>query len=367
MLSWVVGGGRHLRRVRLSPAVPLWRGRGLVLVGVETSCDDTAVAVVRMGEVDHRLRSPSSAGGALTDAADVIAAETAAQHHIHAKHAGVVPALARFAHAAALPRVWSSVMQAAGAAGSEVDVLGVTVGPGLAPCLQEGVAWVMKAAPQLARPPRWLVLVNHLEAHLLSPRLYTAQAVTGASSSSCTTAFPYLALLVSGGHTLLVLVRGVGWYERMGGTMDDSVGECFDKAARALQVWRWLPHDGVGDSGTVAASHPSGRGTAAASPAAAVHATPQLAPNSTSTPNHFATSPGADMPGAHHSSHLGALLERLAALAPDNAHTPEFPVPLRGNRAAAGGSGGGRGALPIAFSLAGLKSSLARWVDAQGG
>ncbi|KAK1859453.1 hypothetical protein I4F81_002049 [Pyropia yezoensis] len=128
--------------------------------------------------------------------------------YVHRAFGGVVPSLARDAHAAAIGRVVADALAAAGLAADEVDAVGVTAGPGLEVCLRVGARAAVAAAVDADVP---LVTVNHLEAH-----------------------FPFLTLLVSGGHCQLLLARGVGDYAVLGGTLDDAAGEAFDKTARLL-------------------------------------------------------------------------------------------------------------------------------------
>ena len=192
------------------------------VVGIETSCDDTGVSVIGWPRGrPHEARVLS----------DVLASQAA----IHAPYAGVVPHFAARAHALNLPRVYGRALELAevdlarnncssGAPRSRRNVLavGTTSGPGLSMCLRAGWAQGQQAAQQLGAP---FLPINHLEGHLLVPRL-----VYGPSALP----FPYLVLLVSGGHTLIALASGVGRYTVLGGTKDDSLGECFDKVARMI-------------------------------------------------------------------------------------------------------------------------------------
>jgi N6-L-threonylcarbamoyladenine synthase len=177
-------------------------------LGVETSCDETGVAVVceRAGVLGEALHS---------------------QWALHLATRGVHPMHAAREHAAQLPGVLTEALRRAGLSSvREVDAVAVTAGPGLAPCLQQGVTFAARLAREAGRP---LVAVNHLEAHLLVTRMPPAEAPPQ---------FPFAGLLVSGGHTQLVLARGVGRYELLGATLDDAVGEAFDKVARLLALPR---------------------------------------------------------------------------------------------------------------------------------
>ena len=171
------------------------------VLGIETSCDETAAAVL-------------SADGA-------ILAEAVLSQQDHAAFGGVVPEIAARAHLAHLPGLVRQVMAGAGLRYSELGGVAATAGPGLIGGLIVG-SGVGKGIAMAAGLP--FVAINHLEAHALTARL---PELGGA-------AFPYLLLLVSGGHCQCVAVRGVGHYARLGGTIDDAVGEAFDKVAKLL-------------------------------------------------------------------------------------------------------------------------------------
>jgi N6-L-threonylcarbamoyladenine synthase len=183
--------------VRASP-------RGLTVLGLETSCDETAAAVVRLGP-DGRP--------------EVLADEVQSQHEAHAPFGGVVPEIAARAHASRLDGVTARAMAAARIRFEDLDGVAATAGPGLIGGVM--VALMTGKAIALAHDLPFLA-VNHLEGHALSPRL--AHEV----------AFPYLLLLVSGGHTQLLVVEDVGRYRRLGSTIDDAAGEAFDKLAKVM-------------------------------------------------------------------------------------------------------------------------------------
>jgi N6-L-threonylcarbamoyladenine synthase len=175
-----------------------------LVLGIETSCDDTAAAVVR--------RAPSGEAAILSNV-------VWQQHERHAPFGGVVPEIAARSHVERIDYVIAEAMDACGHGLAEIDAIAATAGPGLV----GGVMVGLSAAKGLALAlNKRLIPVNHLEAHALSPRM-TEQA-----------AFPYLLLLISGGHTQLVRVDGVGIYERLGTTIDDAAGEAFDKTAKLL-------------------------------------------------------------------------------------------------------------------------------------
>jgi len=178
-------------------------------LGIETSCDETAAAVVEMDARGGRILS------------NVVLSQVAE----HAAFGGVVPELAARAHVTATDGVVAAALDEAGMTLSDMDMIAATAGPGLIGGLIVGLM-TGKALAKVSGKP--LAAVNHLEAHALTARL-----TDGID-------FPYLLLLVSGGHTQIVLVRGVGRYERWGTTIDDALGEAFDKTAKLLG----LPYPG---------------------------------------------------------------------------------------------------------------------------
>ncbi|KAJ3371514.1 hypothetical protein GGF31_003123 [Allomyces arbusculus] len=189
------------------------RDRPWTVLGIETSCDDTSVAVVTS---DRRVR----------------ALVTRHQTKQHEATGGIVPTAAAIAHSMALPGAIREALETAGICNAceEIDAVAVTCGPGLAPCLGVGLTAGKNLAAVLNKP---LVGVHHMEAHALTPRL-TQQAPP---------AFPFLSLLASGGHTLLLLSEGLSQHTILGTTLDDAVGEAFDKVARTLAL-PWLPTGG---------------------------------------------------------------------------------------------------------------------------
>jgi N6-L-threonylcarbamoyladenine synthase len=185
-------------------------GSKLRILGIETSCDETAAAVV----------SRFNDGTGLVEA-DVVLS----QLDEHSAYGGVVPEIAARAHVDALDSLIEEALTRAGTRLSDIDAIAATAGPGLIGGLLVGLMTGKAIARATGKP---LYAVNHLEGHALTARL----------TDSLT--FPYLMLLVSGGHTQLVLVRGVGDYERWGTTIDDALGEAFDKTAKLLG----LPYPG---------------------------------------------------------------------------------------------------------------------------
>ncbi|MEL6213030.1 MAG: tRNA (adenosine(37)-N6)-threonylcarbamoyltransferase complex transferase subunit TsaD [Pseudomonadota bacterium] len=179
-----------------------------VVLGVETSCDDTAAAVVR--------REPDGA-------CVILANEVWEQHDAHEPYGGVVPEIAARVHVERVDVVIKKAMETArknhGVWYDGLDAVAATAGPGLIGGVMVGLTAAKAVAITHDKP---LVPVNHLEGHALSVRL-TEKAQ-----------FPYLLLLISGGHTQLIRVDGIGRYERLGTTIDDAAGEAFDKTAKLL-------------------------------------------------------------------------------------------------------------------------------------
>lgn len=179
------------------------------ILAIETSCDETAAAVIEDG---YRIHS------------NVVAS----QIELHRRYGGVYPEVASRQHILAINTVIKDAMSAAKTGWNELDALAVTCGPGLVGSLLVGVNAAKGLALSLGLP---LIGVNHLEGHLYSNWLDTAQ--TGQPPQI---RFPALALIVSGGHTELVLIRDHGAYEIVGRTIDDAAGEAFDKVARILDI-----------------------------------------------------------------------------------------------------------------------------------
>ncbi len=173
------------------------------VLGIESSCDETAVALVR-GD------------------GTIIAQAIASQEAEHAPYGGVVPEIAARAHAERLAPMLEKVMGEAGLGLADVDAIAATAGPGLIGGVMVGLVSAKALAMAADKP---LLAINHLEGHALSPRL----ADRGL-------AFPYLLLLVSGGHCQILSVEGVGRYRRLATTIDDALGEAFDKTAKLLRL-----------------------------------------------------------------------------------------------------------------------------------
>lgn len=192
------------------------------ILGIETSCDDTGVSIME-------------ARGRKRPVFRMLANVVASQIKIHQKYGGVYPNLAKREHETNLPIAIAQALKKAklNPLRPKLDALAITYGPGLSPCLWTGLNAAQKLAKQWNIP---LIPVNHMEGHLLIS-LFAQRSLP---KSDLGKIFPAIALLVSGGHTQLVLVRGLGKYKILGETRDDAAGECFDKTARILG----LPYPG---------------------------------------------------------------------------------------------------------------------------
>ena len=180
------------------------------VLGIETTCDETAAAIVsveRSGETK------------------ILSNEILSQIAAHAAYGGVVPEIAARAHVEAIDRIIARAFAHAELKPGDIDAVAAAAGPGLVGGVMVGLTAGKAIALATGKP---FIAINHLEAHALTARL------------TDDVAFPYLLLLVSGGHTQLLAVRGVGDYLKLGGTIDDAVGEAFDKIAKMLA----LPYPG---------------------------------------------------------------------------------------------------------------------------
>ena len=195
------------------------------ILAIETSCDETGITLF---EAKGGLKSPSF---------KILANELSSQVKIHAQYGGVFPALAKREHIKNLPilleKVLTRLRKSSGEAKkNKIDLIAVTSGPGLEPALWTGIVFAKEKAKEWGVP---LMPVNHMEGHILS--------VFGKDKGSFSIPkieFPALSLLVSGGHTELVLIKGWMKYQVIGETLDDAVGEAFDKVARMMD----LPYPG---------------------------------------------------------------------------------------------------------------------------
>ena len=179
----------------------------MVVLGIETSCDETGVALY---------------GSQGNGPAGLLAHALHSQVRMHADYGGVVPELAARDHITRLTVLAGKALGEAGLNYADIGAIAYTAGPGLIGALLTGASYAAGLAAALERP---LIPVHHLEGHLLAPMLETPAPE-----------FPFLALLVSGGHTMLVRVNGVGRYGILGESLDDAAGEAFDKAAKVLNL-----------------------------------------------------------------------------------------------------------------------------------
>jgi len=209
------------------------------ILGIETSCDETAAAVVSDGRVIH---------------SNVVASQV----DLHAQYGGVFPEVASREHVKAIYPIVERALKEAHLDIDDIDAIAVTQGPGLAGSLVVGVNAAKGLALATGKP---LIGINHLEGHIYSAWLYPANTTPHQPPR-----FPLLALLVSGGHSELILVSDHLTYQRLGGTLDDAAGEAFDKIARLLD----LPYPGGPSIQTASAG---GRETAFTFPKAMLEGT----------------------------------------------------------------------------------------------
>ncbi|HMO02018.1 MAG TPA: tRNA (adenosine(37)-N6)-threonylcarbamoyltransferase complex transferase subunit TsaD [Oligoflexia bacterium] len=189
----------------------------MLVLGIESSCDETGVAVCRVGE-DVAV---SAAGGGFMEIigsrASLLIEKLSSQASLHRNYGGVVPELASREHLKNLPILYEEVLRGSGLTLKDIDLIAVTAGPGLLGALLVGVNFAKGLA---AASGKRLVAVNHIEGHIWSPLL-----------SGATLRTPFLSLIVSGGHTELVKVSAFGEYQLLERTRDDAAGEAFDKIA----------------------------------------------------------------------------------------------------------------------------------------
>ncbi|KAG6427981.1 hypothetical protein SASPL_112229 [Salvia splendens] len=173
----------------------------LVVLGIETSCDDTAAAVVRSN-------------------GEILSQVVSSQADLLVRYGGVAPKMAEEAHSLVIDQVVQEALDKAKLTEEDLSAVAVTIGPGLSLCLRVGVRKARKLAGAYALP---IIGVHHMEAHALVARLFQSDLQ-----------FPFMAFLISGGHNLLVLARDLGHYIQLGTTIDDAIGEAYDKTAKWL-------------------------------------------------------------------------------------------------------------------------------------
>ncbi|MEK9154555.1 MAG: tRNA (adenosine(37)-N6)-threonylcarbamoyltransferase complex transferase subunit TsaD [Patescibacteria group bacterium] len=213
------------------------------ILAVETSCDETAIALL---EVSRGLKNPKF---------KIIENLVASQIKIHQPYGGVVPNLAKREHLRNLPLLWQKIMNSEIGIKGKIknkktithnsksiipDIIAVTVGPGLEPALWTGINFAKDLAKKLKKP---IIGVSHLEGHLYSFLLQqkdtkknTKKNKSGKQKIKVKKIFPAIALIVSGGHTILLLMKDESHYKKLGETRDDAIGEAFDKVARLLKL-----------------------------------------------------------------------------------------------------------------------------------
>jgi N6-L-threonylcarbamoyladenine synthase len=179
----------------------------MIILAIETSCDDTCIAIVE-AEKDKSDKIKFK----------VLSNIVSSQVKLHAKYGGVYPTLAKREHQKNLPIILKKSLKEFK---QKIDLIAVTAGPGLEPCLWTGINFAQELAKKLKKP---IVATNHIEAHILANFI----------NEETKNIFPTVCLVVSGGHTQLILMKGVGKYKILGETRDDAAGECFDKTARIL-------------------------------------------------------------------------------------------------------------------------------------
>jgi len=178
----------------------------ITILGIETSCDETAVSII-----EENLRGKPS----------ILSSIVSSQVDVHKKFGGVVPELAARSHIEKIDFIAKEAILKSKIKIQDIDAVAATAGPGLIVCLSVGLNFGKTIALSLKKP---FIAVNHLEGHALSPKLnYKID-------------YPYLLLLISGGHSQFLSVQGLGKYKRLGTTIDDAVGEAFDKTAKLLGI-----------------------------------------------------------------------------------------------------------------------------------
>jgi N6-L-threonylcarbamoyladenine synthase len=179
----------------------------MLVLGIETSCDETGLAILEF-----------NSDGSAAIRGEVLASQVS----LHEKYGGVVPELASREHMRSLPVLWEELIQKTGLSLDDINAIGVTCGPGLKGCLLMGITFAQGLALPRGVP---VFPVNHIEGHILSGELHAPELKP-----------PYITLVVSGGHTEILLVEGLGRYTCLCRTRDDAAGEAFDKSANLLDL-----------------------------------------------------------------------------------------------------------------------------------
>ena len=177
-----------------------------IILGIESSCDETAASIISENKDGIPL---------------ILSNIISSQENVHKEFGGVVPELAARSHIEKIDLIVDKAIKVSGKKINDIDAIASTAGPGLIVCLSVGLSFGKTLALTLNKP---FIAVNHLEGHALSPKL------------NSNLDYPYLLLLISGGHSQYLSVKGLGKYERLGTTIDDALGEAFDKTAKILGV-----------------------------------------------------------------------------------------------------------------------------------
>ena len=177
-----------------------------LILGIETSCDETAASIISENDQGNPI---------------VLSNVVSSQVNIHKKFGGVVPELAARSHIEKIDFIVQKAIDDSGIKIEEIDAVASTAGPGLIVCLSVGLSFGKALATSLNKP---FIAVNHLEGHALSPKLNSKLD------------YPYLLLLISGGHSQFLSVKNLDKYQRLGTTIDDAIGEAFDKTAKLLGI-----------------------------------------------------------------------------------------------------------------------------------
>ena len=177
-----------------------------LILGIETSCDETAASIITENEEGNPI---------------VLSNIVSSQVEVHKEFGGVVPELAARSHIEKIDWIVEKAIDESGKKITDIDAVASTAGPGLIVCLSVGLSFGKAIAGSINKP---FIAVNHLEGHALSPKLNSSLD------------YPYLLLLISGGHSQFLKVNGLGKYKRLGTTIDDALGEAFDKTAKLLGV-----------------------------------------------------------------------------------------------------------------------------------
>jgi len=190
----------------------------MIILGIETSCDDTGIAIIRVS-------------GKQKPVFEILSNVVSSQIKTHAPFGGVVPNLAAREHLRNIEPCLKTALKEAGLKMKDIDLIAVTYGPGLIPSLLIGVNFAKALAYRFKKP---LIPINHIEGHIAAALIQSGRGIS--KSKFLISKFPAIALIVSGGHTQLVLIEKIGKYKIIGETRDDAAGECFDKTAKLLDL-----------------------------------------------------------------------------------------------------------------------------------